>query len=221
MVVGVLTPHAALRFSTTRAALDRAGSAFASTALASVAHASTTTGYVLGHREEAGLVERLSQRFEVPAVASCAAAAAALHRAGVERVQLVHPPWFDREFDELGTAYFRNQGFDAMVTRATGLPDNPEHVRPQHVIDWVEQHTEDRAEAIFLAGNGFRAAPAVDALEARTGLLVLSANQAMLWAILDTTATRWHITGYGRLLEGSTTVDSGAGQSCDADGSMS
>ena len=84
-------------------------------------------------------------------------------------------------------------------------PDNPEHIRPQHVIDWVEQHTEDRAEAIFLAGNGFRVAQAVDALEARTGLLVLSANQAMLWGILAATATRWHITGYGRLLEGSTT----------------
>jgi maleate isomerase len=133
----------------------------------------------------------------------------------------VHPPWFDEEFDELGTAYFRNQDFDAVVTRATGLSANPEHIRPQHVIDWVGQHTEGRAEAIFLAGNGFRAAQAVDALEARTGLLVLSANQAMLWGILAATTTRWHLTGYGRLLEGSTTIDSGAGHPRDADGSMS
>ena len=35
---------------------------------------------------------------------------------GVGRVQLVHPPWFDDEFDELGDAYFRGQGFDAVVT---------------------------------------------------------------------------------------------------------
>ena len=35
-----------------------------------VAHASTTSGYVIGHREEAAVVERLSQRFDVPAVPS-------------------------------------------------------------------------------------------------------------------------------------------------------
>jgi len=58
-------------------------------------------------------------------VASCAAAAAALRTHGVWQVQLVHPPWFDDEFDKLGAAYFRSQGFDAVVTNAVGLPDDP------------------------------------------------------------------------------------------------
>jgi len=53
--------------------------------LAAVAHASTTSGYVLGHCEEAAIVERLSQRFDVPAVASSAAAAAALRTHGVRQ----------------------------------------------------------------------------------------------------------------------------------------
>ena len=198
--------HAELRASTESAVLDQAAATFMESRLAAVAHASTTSGYVLGPREEAALVDHLSRRFDVPAVASCAAAAAALRTNEVGRVQLAHPPWFDDDFDELGAAYFRDQGFDAVVTKAAGLPDDPARVHPQHVIDWVEQHIEDGAEAVFLAGNGFRAAEAVQELELRTGRLVLEANQAMLWGILAATATRWNITGYGRLLQASTST---------------
>jgi maleate isomerase len=202
------TAHAELRASTEPAALDRAAMTFSGRTLAAVAHASTTCGYVIGPCEEAALADRLSQRFDVPAVASCAAAAAALRAHGVGQVQLVHPPWFDDEFDELGAAYFRSQGFDAVVTKAVGLPDDPARVDPQHVVDWIEHHVEDRAEALFLAGNGFRAAGAVEEAELRTGRLVLEANQALLWGILAATGTRWDVTGHGRLLRvsSSTTV---------------
>ena len=192
--------HAELRASTEPAALDRAAVTFSGTTLDAVAHASTTSGYVLGHREEAALVERLSQRFEVPGIASCAAAVAALRKHRIGHVQLVHPPWFDAEFDELGAAYFRRQGFDAVVTKAAGIPDDPARVEAQHVIDWVEHHVQDRAEAIFLAGNGFRAAGTVEELELRTGRLVVEANQALLWGILAARGTAWTIAGHGRLL---------------------
>ena len=74
------------------------------------------------------------------------------------------------------------------------------------VIDWVEHHVEDRAEAVFLAGNGFRAAGAVEELELRTGRLVLEANQALLWGILAATGTGWDVTGHGRLLRASTST---------------
>jgi maleate isomerase len=192
--------HAELRASTEPAALDRAAASFTGRTLAAVVHASTTSGYVIGHREEAALADRLAQRFEVPAVASCAAAAAALRTHGVGTVQLVHPPWFDDEFDELGAAYFRDQGFEAVVTNATGLPDDPARVEAQRVIDWLEQHVEERAEAVFLAGNGFRAAGAIEELELRTGRLIVEANQALLWGILAATGTTWDVTGHGRLL---------------------
>jgi maleate isomerase len=193
-------PHAELRASVDPAAHQKAALAFRGTALAAVAHASTTTGYVIGHREEAALVERLAQRFDVPAVASCAAAAAALRGYGVGRVQLVHPPWFDDEFDRLGAAYFRSQGFDTVTTKATDLPGDPAHVEAELVIDWVAQHIEDQAEAVFLAGNGFRATETIEELELRTGRLVVEANQALLWGILAATGTAWDISGYGRLL---------------------
>jgi maleate isomerase len=198
--------HAGLRASTELAAIDRAAATFRGRTLDAVAHASTTSGYVIGHRDEAAAVERLSQRFGVPAVASCAAAVAALRTHGIGQVQLVHPPWFDDEFDALGDAYFRSQGFDAVVTKAVGLPTDPARVRPQQVTDWVEHHVESRVEAVYLAGNGFRAAGAVEELEQRTGRLVIEANQALLWAVLTATSAGWDVTGHGRLLRTSTST---------------
>jgi maleate isomerase len=53
--------HAELRASTEPAALDRAAVNFRDRTLAAVVRASTASGYVIGHREEAALVERLSQ----------------------------------------------------------------------------------------------------------------------------------------------------------------
>jgi maleate isomerase len=197
-------PHAELRASTTSAVLDRAAVELRGKPLAAVAHASTTSGYLIGQEDEATLLDRLSQRFEVPAVASCATAAAALRTHGVARVQLVHPPWFDNDFDELGAAYFRSQGFDAVTTKAADLPGDPAHVEPQDVIDWVERHVQNRAQAVFLAGNGFRAAETVEELELRTGRLVLEANQVLLWGILAATGSEWDITGHGRLLRAGT-----------------
>ena len=198
--------HMELRASTEPAALDRAAVAFEGGTLDAVAHASTTTGYVIGHREEAALVIRLGQRFGVPAVASCAAAAAALRTHVVSRVQLVHPPWFDDELDQLGEAYFRSLGFDAVATRANGLPRDPARIGPPGVIEWVEHHVDDRAEAVLLAGNGFRAAAAIEELETRTGRLVVEANQALLWGVMAATGTRWDITGHGRLLADGTST---------------
>ena len=189
-----------LRASTETDALDLAATAFAAETLDVVAHASTSTGYVIGHAAESELAERLADRCGVPAVTSCAAAAAALRAYAVERLQVVHPPWFDDELDDLGADYFRDAGLDVVVTRATTLPHDPAQVRTHHVTAWVGEHVVNGVEAIYLGGNGFRAAAAVEAMERQTGRLVLQANQALLWAAITATGTEWHLAGQGRLL---------------------
>ena len=196
--------HADLRASTQASAIDRAALTFGDRTLAAVAHASTTTGYVVGRGEEADLVERLTHRFEVPAVVSTAAAAAALRTHGVERVQLLHPPWFDAEFDGLGAAYFRSHGFEPVVTRATGLPMTP---RSWTLIGsptgsgprrGPRRGRLPRGQRVPGSGSGRRAGAA-------PGRLVVAANQALLWGILAATGTSWDLTGYGRLLRTGTT----------------
>jgi len=173
-----------------------------------VAYASTSSSYVVGHVAESALVESLRQSCGVPAVASGSSAVEALRSFRSQRVALVHPPWFDEEVDELGVRYFRDQGFDVSLFNARDLPDDPSRVEPVHVVDWVVQHVGAEADAVFLGGNGFRAAAAIEELERRTDRLVLESNQVLLWSILTATHTPWDVAGYGRLLR---TVQSASG----------
>jgi maleate isomerase len=169
-----------------------------------IAYASTTTGYTLGRAAELELVERLRQLSKVPVVTTGIATTQALAAFGVRRVAVVHPPWFDDDLGDLAAAYFRGQGLDVAVSTATSIPRDPERVRPEHVIDWANGSTVDAStDAIFLAGNGFRAAQAIETLERRTGQLVVEANQVLLHSILAATRTPLQLDGYGRLLRSS------------------
>lgn len=182
------------------AALQPAVSRLCEASVDVIAYASTTSGYAIGRATELELVGRLRQVSNVPVVTSGIAATQALWAFGVHRVAVVHPPWFDDDLDELAAAYFRGQGFDVTVSTATSLPGDPARVRPEHVIDWVSGNVDASTEAMFIAGNGFRAAQAIEALEHRTGQLVLEANQVLLHSILAATRTTLPVDGYGKLL---------------------
>ena len=128
---------------------------------------------------------------------SAGAAADAVRACGAHRLVLVHPPWFDEEIDRMGVGYFRDQGFDVTLLKATGLSRDPSRVHTEGITDWVSRHLGDGDEALFMAGNGFRAARAVSELEQRTGRLVLQANQVLLWSIIAATHAPLTIKGWG------------------------
>src|SRR4051794_6435841 len=74
--------------------------------LHAIAYASTSTAYLLGHRDERELIARLADRWDVPVCSTNASAVDALRRLGAERVAVVHPPWFGEEHNARGAAYF-------------------------------------------------------------------------------------------------------------------
>jgi maleate isomerase len=193
------TAASALRVLARGPALDSAAASIRDASVDAAVHASTSTSYALGHQAEAELVEHLRELCGTPVVASGSSAVEALRSSRSRRVALVHPPWFDDETDELGVRYFRDQGFDVVLSRATGIPNDPGRVRPEHVVDWVARHLDDESDAVFIGGTGLRAAGAIDALERLTGRLVLQANQVLLWSILAASDTAWEVTGYGSL----------------------
>jgi len=226
LTVGVLTPHTApgpdvempdmapgqIRVEVARTSTDgsrtRAGAAVldeaASALLPAVdvlAVASTGSGYALGYDEELALVKRLRERCGVPVCATSVSAVSALRSRHVKRISLVHPPWFGRSLNEAGAEYFRSQGFRVVDARLADLPEDPSHVEPAMVVEWVAQHLSDRAEAVFLGGNGLRAARAVRHLESRTGRLVLAANQVLLWSVLKSAGAPIAVRGFGMLFD--------------------
>jgi len=190
----------ALRTQAGTRALDEAAAALMP-AVDALAFASTGSGYALGHRQELALVERLHERWDVPVYATCLAAVSALRSRHVERISLVHPPWFEPSLNELGAEYFRGQGFEVVDARLADLPDDPGRIEPGMVVEWVTRHLCHRAEAVFIGGNGFRAARAIHDLERRTGRLVLEANQVLLWSALETAGAPIAVRGFGMVFD--------------------
>lgn len=101
----------------------------------------------------------------------------------------------------LGGEYFAGLGFEVVEARLAELPDDPDEIEPAMVVEYVARHVSPHAKAVFLGGNGFRAARAVQALEVRTGRLVLEANQVLLWSVLRSLGAPAATPGYGKLLE--------------------
>jgi maleate isomerase len=164
-----------------------------------IAYASTSTAYAIGFDEEAALVSTLSRRVGLPVSATCASAVVALRVLDVERIALVHPPWFDAELNELGAGYFRGEGFDVVSSTSADLSRDPSRIEAAAVCEWASRQVADDAEAVFFGGNGFRAAGAISAMEARLDRPVLTSNQVLLWDVLASTGATFDVEGYGRL----------------------
>jgi maleate isomerase len=179
------------------ASLQPAAASLCEAAVDVIAYASTTTGYAIGPTAEASLIQRLSQLTNLPVVSSGLAAIQALKTFAVRRVALIHPPWFENEMTHLGETYFGD--FDVTTLTATPLPIHPDKVRPEQIIDYITTHVDSSTQAIFIAGNGFRAASTIKELEHRTNQLVLEANQLLLWSLLTATRSPLQITTHGRL----------------------
>jgi maleate isomerase len=195
---GPVSP-AALGPLTTAPLLDRAAEQLLTDPVDVIGYASTTSAYTIGFEAEMAMVSRLSQLTGLPAAATCASAVRALRVLRAERVALVGAPWFAPEFNELGAAYFAGQGFDVVSSESAALSRDPSAVEPAAVCEWTSRHVADAAEAVFIGGNGFRVARAIEALETAIGRPVLTSNQVLLWRLLGHADARFEINGYGRL----------------------
>ena len=112
---------------------------------------------------------------------------------------LIGAPWFAPEFNELGAGYFASQGFDVVSSASARLSHDPRAVESAAVCAWASRHVAEAAQAVFIGGNGFRAAGAVEALETAIGRPVLTSNQVLLWQLLAQADDTFEINGYGRL----------------------
>ena len=146
--------------------------------------------------------------------------AAALKALGSERPFVVLPPWFDEAFALRSRAYLKERKLDA----AGHLIHKPEakwigvrHDELYRAFMHIEQRTDilleqivaacpPSADAVLIAGTGFRCVGIVDALEKALQRPVVTANQASLWRCLNHLGLASEVKGYGQLFE-ATKVD--------------
>ena len=139
---------------------------------------------------------------------------AALRASEVRRPFLVLPPWFNDQAVAAGVAYFAERG----VAPAGHYRYDPgrkwRDVPPGELYGLgmgFEQEIEPLyaqirtacpvdADAVLIAGTGFRCVGLLDALERDLRRPVISANQASLWHCLRLYGVHGPISGYGSLL---------------------
>ena len=146
---------------------DDAAELLAALSIQTIVFAFTTTSYILGPDGEQALKVRLEKRSNgIPILLTGSAAVAAFRALGVRRIALIHPPWFPDDENQLGIAYFQNQGFDVVCAsqmRLRGLqvakPTDPlrkfTELYPAELYAFARTEVPATAEAVFFGGNGF------------------------------------------------------------------
>jgi maleate isomerase len=180
--------------------LDDAAELLAAAPLHAIAFGFTSSSYVRGAADDAGLKSRLEQRTRgIPVVITCTSAVLALRALGVRRLALIDPPWFPAELTARGAEYFGASGLEVVHAAPADLPSGQRLVHPGALYEWAREHVPAAADAVFVGGNGFRAVGAIEALEEDLGRPVLTANQVALWHALHLAGTRASVVGYGQI----------------------
>jgi maleate isomerase len=184
--------------------VDDAAELLAAAPLKAITYGFTSSGYVIGAEGEAEMIARLERRTRgIPVVATWKAAVEGLRVLGARRMALIDPPWFDTELNGLGRGYYESAGFEVVYSSPCGLPSDQRKITPSDLHAWVSEHVSTTdAEAIVFGGNGFRVVSAIAALEADLGRVVVTPNQALLWAALRVAdADVGSVRDYGRLFD--------------------
>ncbi|MEM9565937.1 MAG: maleate cis-trans isomerase [Actinomycetota bacterium] len=157
----------------------------------------TSTSYVA---DDADLTARLSAVADGrPVVTTGQAMLAAVERFDADRVLLVDPPWFPAELTTMGRNWLEGNGVGVARAEAAGLPSGQGNIHPGALHRWLCANV-DGIDLVLIGGNGFRAVGAIAAVEADTGVPVVTANTALLWHTLRTVGRPIDaVTRYGRL----------------------
>lgn len=140
---------------------------------------------------------------------------AAFEVLGITRPFIVFPAWFNDQTVAAGVAYFTARGFAPAGhhrydpgRKWRDVPFNqlyPEGMGFEQEIEPLYRQIRAAcpadADAVYIAGTGFRCVGIIDTLEGDLARPVLTANQVSLWNTLRLAGVRARVPGYGQLLE--------------------
>ena len=135
----------------------------------------------------------------IPCTNPVAAASAALRAVEAERVSILTP--YTETVNQTLAGSFHNQGFDVLNTDGFGLDNDIEMAGlPVAVIaEAARQICHPEAQALFISCTAIRAASAIEDLERRLAVPVVTSNQALVWHCLQLLRNESPITGFGSL----------------------
>jgi maleate cis-trans isomerase len=181
------------------ATVDRAVDELAATVVDAIVYADMVTTFIMEPGWNEAKTAAIAARTGVPCVSAWTALRDALAALGVRRFALGTP--YPAAIHALCRPFFAARGL-AITGDATldilKMTDVPK-VTPERVAALVDGLDRSGAEAVVLLATDLPTFGSIAALEARTGLPVLSSNQTILWRSLRVVGYDGPIDGLGRL----------------------
>lgn len=197
--------------------LTRGARQFAAMRLSAVVIGHSSSSILGGPGWDQAVVESLSEIVDQETVVTTNGldSLAALRAVGAKRPFLVLPPWFNDNIVASAVRYYADLGVPpaAYLRYDPGpgwrdLPPGELYPRGMGFAQQVEPlYTQIKAacpsdaDAVLIAGTGFRCVAILDALERDLKRPVLSANQVSLWHCLRLSGVNADIPGYGALFK--------------------
>lgn len=160
----------------------------------------TGASVAYGPQGDAALAERMQQVLGVASSNTMLAIKRALAQVGARRIVHVCP--FADRFSSGEKAALEAAGLDVIRSVGLNFIDAREAARmdPQTLADHALAHADPGMDALLLSCANVRAFEAVEPLEQRLGVPVITSNQAVLWDALQQIGWQGRVAGGGRLL---------------------
>lgn len=166
--------------------------------LDAIAYSCTAASVLIG---DAAVQEAVAAgRPGVPCVTPIGAALGGIRRLGARRISILTP--YTEAVTRPVCDFFAGQGIVVASAACFGLDDDRQMARlsRRSLVEAAAEACDPAAEALFVSCTALRACEAAEAMEARTGRPVVTANQAMIWGTLRAAGYGEPVDGFGRLL---------------------
>ena len=170
-----------------------------------VAYGCTTGSFYKGPGWDDEMLRLIEGIAGAPAFATTPSVVEALRFLGAEKVSVAtpYPEWNNRMLRD----YFEAQGFEvlnvegeprASQTSNQGINDQD----PESVVEFASKVCRPEADALLCSCTAWRSMEAAQELEQRTGVPVITSNQATIWATFRRLGLVPRSDGFGQLLDG-------------------
>lgn len=179
---------------------DRAVKELASTKPDCIVDCCTASGVIRGLEADRAFIEEVEKKTSIRATSTLQSIVQALRILGMDRLVITSP--YPEAMDKLEESFFQKNGFRVLRVRGLNLREATQlaQVTPDEIYKFCIENWDSEANGMLISCMNFNPMPAIQALEDKLNVPVVTSNTATLWSIMRLLGVTEPIRGYGRLL---------------------